>query len=751
MGKKRLAVLKAILFLSLNLCLILAGCAPTSTRSSLLLPDQPIPPHLKNQPAPAWRAPLHAAEVKESFLLDEDTLLLSTMNVTGFMQVWGLADQEIVLMDINEGTVLWRFPCSELKSTILGAAATADRVVVTGIAEKVYGIRVTAIDRSTGKKVWGQDSPPGSDFAFGPKHGRLYVSSLTDSSLDIKSLDMSDGTVKWDRSLARDILRESSPKYSILPVSGGLLVAGSKVLRLDPVSGKTLWEAGLEETLQPLTSAKLVDGGLLLYGNGGFVMLSYERGSASWSRASLENRIIDYNLRAGSLFILEQDREGKNLISRLDPATGKASWRLRLQEKVWSRLFINNGKLYFTTRKGLFSVDSDTGKGTRKAELPAFMHSDFGLADKLTAHGSNVVVARETGVAGFLEDGLKILYAQAVQGEDLFAFNYASRRYILRQVAKSDGAARAGVYTAATGAFRDQIVMQQTGKPAELTSHVGYGSGFEVAAQAAHLAASMVAVGAGFREFAVSENMRINKLQILSSQKCQDLSIQHGYYIRPFHKNGWGLTLVRLSDGARADFLVSQPNEPLRVNSANMPLFLVDPERKRVLVNGIGINPDPNDTYRKVGFGKDVYKSWPGIPSTWIIPYASVFAYDLDGLRMELPGSRALPPAPPVLSDQNNKLREAILNNNLEEAERLIKTGADVNSIDQLGFNALFYAALIDDKKMVRMLIDRGADATLRDPSGLMAYHYTFLTHAMNRTTGIIRSAHLEQTKEKGQ
>lgn len=175
--------------------------------------------------------------------------------------------------------------------------------------------------------------------------------------------------------------------------------------------------------------------------------------------------------------------------------------------------------------------------------------------------------------------------------------------------------------------------------------------------------------------------------------------MQNGYYVRPFYDNGWGVAIVRLSDGHRADIYTSQPNEPLMCNSGNFPLVLVDGVRNRILVNGIGMYPDPEETYQKVGFGKDVFKIWPGIPPNWIVPFTSLFSYDMAGIEFKPADPSSLPATPPVLGAKEKQLRSAILNRDRDEVKRLVKDGADVNAIDQVGFNALFYAAIIDDKR----------------------------------------------------
>jgi hypothetical protein len=265
-------------------------------------------------------------------------------------------------------------------------------------------------------------------------------------------------------------------------------------------------------------------------------------------------------------------------------------------------------------------------------------------------------------------------------------------------------------------------------------------------ASSVQLLGSVLTMSSSFREGAVSSNMDINKRQIEAALASQQYSVQHGYYVRPFYDRGWGVTLVRLDNGKRADLYISPDNIPLKVNSGNYPLFLIDPVNKQLIAKGTGLRPDPGHSFEKVAFDDEVYKSWPGIPNKWIIPYASILTYDLNKLSFGKTG-RSLPVLASI-GKKEQSLREAVMKNDLPRVKQLIASGADVNAVDRYGFNILFYAAMMDKKDMVAYLIGQGADATQRDAHGWLAYHYTFMTRGMNLTTELFRDAHLKQTSK---
>jgi outer membrane protein assembly factor BamB len=727
--------------------LLFPSCILSSGMTSYLPADDPVLVHLKGAPAPVWKAPLKAAEVKDAYVLDQNGLLAVTMKVTGFMQVWGLEDHEVALIDRNSGAVGWRVAVAELGRKVLDAAAAADRVVVATIRSAPYAKKLTGLDRATGKQVWTMEIFPGDPHVYDPRSGLVYLAARKKEGFDVTAYQFADGAVRWKQSFRTD---ERLSSLSLVNSEHGLAAGGERVVLLDPAQGTVKWSQVISGEFRPVARITHAGSALMVQGGGNLGAVSTETGMLLWKHPVPDRLLMDLQAAEGGIFLLEQDKAGAHTALRIDGATGKTVWSAAFREKPWSRLGLAKGRIYVTTRTSLMAIDAGNGRTLQQADLPAFMHGELAMPDAIDAHDGIVAVARETGVAGFRARDLQLVYAQALPGDDVFAYTYAAQRLMLRSNARggSGKAAELKGYVETTGLLRDQLVTQSTGKPAELTGHVGYGGGFESAAQMANVAVNIAAAGVAFRETAVGENMKINEMQIEASQVIQERSIQDGYYFRPFHRDGWGIMVVRLADGARADLMVSQPNEPLRLNSANLPLFLVDGKNGRLLVNGIGIAPDPLDSYEKVGFPKDVFDTWPGIPPTWTVPNASVFAYDIAKLSFTPYRAGSLPPAPLPLKENDRKLREAIMRGDGKAVEQLLASGADPNAVDPIGFNAMFYAAIMDNKTIVELLADKGADATLRDRSGLLAYHYTFLTHGNNASTGVIRDAYLRQQKK---
>ena len=67
--------------------------------------------------------------------------------------------------------------------------------------------------------------------------------------------------------------------------------------------------------------------------------------------------------------------------------------------------------------------------------------------------------------------------------------------------------------------------------------------------------------------------------------------------------------------------------------------------------------------------------------------------------------------------------REAILNDNIDEMEEILKQGMPVNIQDNLGWTALHEAVVEQDFYMVKFLLDHGANPNIKENHGETALH----------------------------
>ncbi len=71
--------------------------------------------------------------------------------------------------------------------------------------------------------------------------------------------------------------------------------------------------------------------------------------------------------------------------------------------------------------------------------------------------------------------------------------------------------------------------------------------------------------------------------------------------------------------------------------------------------------------------------------------------------------------------NENTPLQAAIANKKIELATFLIEQGADVNAVQSGGWTGLHEATLLGDKKIVALLIENGADKSIKKDDGKTA------------------------------
>lgn len=233
--------------------------------------------------------------------------------------------------------------------------------------------------------------------------------------------------------------------------------------------------------------------------------------------------------------------------------------------------------------------------------------------------------------------------------------------------------------------------------------------------------------------------MLIMEAELNQTFQTHASSLQKGFYIRPFYEQdrGWSLAVVDLKTGKRADVLLSPHNDPLACAAANLPVFAVDATGSLILSKGLGLDPD-FETYENLAPG-GAHR-----PSKWTVPFPSVLALDIKSFRFkEGPGKRtpAVKPVAPEKKKLNDGLRNAAFQSDLEKVKNALDAGADINAVDEYGQTALMLAAeslrVYNKKDIVALLLDRGADITIKDPEGWTAVEHFFIVSYDAMTTGV--------------
>ena len=64
--------------------------------------------------------------------------------------------------------------------------------------------------------------------------------------------------------------------------------------------------------------------------------------------------------------------------------------------------------------------------------------------------------------------------------------------------------------------------------------------------------------------------------------------------------------------------------------------------------------------------------------------------------------------------------------------------GADVNVRDEHGLTAPIYAGVMDNKKLAKLLMKRGADFSVTDDNVRAQWHYAFYYNVKSRSQAIL-------------
>ncbi len=84
----------------------------------------------------------------------------------------------------------------------------------------------------------------------------------------------------------------------------------------------------------------------------------------------------------------------------------------------------------------------------------------------------------------------------------------------------------------------------------------------------------------------------------------------------------------------------------------------------------------------------------------------------------------------------DEKLLDAINENNFEEVVKLITAGANVNAADEFGYTALMYAAEFHEKEIAKLLVEQGADVNAVNKQGTSVYE--IFIHLYGKNSGIV-------------
>ncbi len=735
-------VIRTALVLVTLICL---SCLTVTTKSETV--KDAVSQEFRQTPEALSEIPLQSSEIEFSELMDHNSLLLQVSRVYGSRQIWGIFNHELIMTDPDAGTIRWRKSNDVLQSTVEEIFYDENTLFISG---RDYGDdlqRLTAVNREDGHILWHRRDPRFCRYFFIKGRKTIIAAGGDNSGFTIKALAADDGEERWKMERKATFALDSHPACGLIKDGEDCLIFGSFLLNISLDDGSLNWEKKINSDKSLLRDVYNCDEGILLTQKRGFTLMDRETGYKLWYDAILDAELITGSLSGDSVLGIYNNPDGLSLRS-IKLGTGELNWEETLTGFPRSPITTDGNQVLVSSKTNLQCFSLFNGSLTENFDIPPFLHSDIGLADRIIRKEDRIILVRENGIVAFRKGNREALYARYVEDTEIYSYFVASQRYLLRQVARSGQGQNFDPH-ALSAELQNQIIRVQHGTDTAIlpgSNGTASLSLTETPLICACEGCHVVAEGIAFQDEGAARNMNINRKEINAAVNCHALSLQGAYYIRPFYRDGWGLTLIRLKDGARSDLKVSPEVEPFIINSALFPLYILKDDT--LIVNGFGTSRSAGNTFEKAGYGKDVYGSWPGTPTNWRLPYSSVFTFSLNNLHFNK-DLESHPTEPVVQGEKEQELRKFILQRNREAVKKILDEGADLNAVDQLGWNALFYSALVDDRKIARLLVDKGADATVRDHHQFLAYHYNILTHGQSQSTNEFRAANIKQGKPK--
>jgi outer membrane protein assembly factor BamB len=269
--------------------------------------------------------------------------------------VFGVSGGGIVAVESSTGKEIWRKDAG-------GARQVAPAVDSRAVYAPLGPSEMVALDVENGSELWRFQTGEGGDLDPSPTlaEGRL-VFSLVDER-KVLALRADSGEVIWEvtSEFSPDYVPAISSNTVVLPTEevGGPRV---KVIALGLSNGETLWEV---ETQESSSSVSISDGKVFFGGGDLFAhALDLETGEEIW-RSPVEDKFDPWNMPAlafGDVFLA--DRVGH--LYRLDGETGRREWIFTETEGTMDQSFpvIAGQTLFIGSGAGfLYAIDTETGR-----------------------------------------------------------------------------------------------------------------------------------------------------------------------------------------------------------------------------------------------------------------------------------------------------------------------------------------------------------------------------------------------------
>jgi outer membrane protein assembly factor BamB len=697
-------------------------------------------------PQPAWETtfPHEVADLVQ--FIDEDRVVVGAVEIGALQAVPDF--KGLIAYDPRSGKKLWEAARDRLRGGRYAIVAIEPSILLLGISEET--LKLTAIAPASGERLWSTSVRKPVAHAVSGTADRVYVVAGA-RSRDITAIDAGTGRSAWSEDLPGKLFGRDVKRISLHVKGNAVYAAGAGLVRMAADTGKMLWTVSLPELQGEAANLAPVDDGVLVWSASSMALLDASSGEVRWRNEHAPGR-LRVVVRSGPdvMRVLGVDAEqiisagsGWDRAQAIDLKTGAVRWSRPLAGTVVGQPAIENGLVLLSLEHAVVALDAASGEVRFRSELPAPFragspaeYNPAGQADILTTRDGKLFVSRESmGIAAFsLADG-KALWRHSLHVERPTGYPLSTPSKVQRlkatlalhkvklpqpptqQASTALGqqpslevqrlreeyrALDAQARAARAAGDRREYVRITNAQVVNLRSEQNQAridSSFALGSAALGSAISFIDA---LQRDAVDAALARISMEIDYSVVLHQSAFQGRFYLRPFHypfiADGLrGITIVDLDSGKRSDAIVSPHVPVLDSFGIDMPQIAVDPSGARLITVGVGLRPERYEPY-----------------VAWKVRQArpSVLAFDIGSLRFEAEAV-ALETRIGKLRPQSpeERVAHAVKTANLVKLQRMLDSGADVDTRDQRGYTALMMAAEMDSEPMVRLLLSRGADA----------------------------------------
>ena len=508
-------------------------------------------------PAPLSQTPLKAQEVDILQWVSPTEYLVGTVELGGMGAIWTYNDSEFILVDAATGKAKWSFPRKSLKGSAQFVVDVDPVIIIKGSGQR--SAQYLALDKANGNELWSHqvDSPERGLLIW--EKGLFLLVSSGEKTIDVTALDVKSGKTAWAKTIEDSAVPQSvGPEVTV--EGDELILASSKVTKLALDDGRVVLNTPVPDDKAASLVVSLKDSVYVAKGNA-VTKIDAKTGAVQWTTNIKAGNVKNVIAQPADVYIVAGSTDNgvmNDSICALNDTTGKELWSVEFVGPVWSNLILDDSVVYATGLTNIYAIDLSIGTIKFKSPLPDELNMGTGLPDILEFVGSNIVIARESGVAAFSKDG-KLIFNQALPEGHAFTYDYLANRYFEGLSGVSHNPAMgSAMNTAKFNAAVFSAASPLAGLNSYQKSQASYGDQ-KIDAQiqlGAAIISSVGAIAGALDALALNGQIDTLRRNMIHSIGTHLSSIQGGYYTRPFYRNGWYLAVVDLKTGKRADLLI---------------------------------------------------------------------------------------------------------------------------------------------------------------------------------------------------